>query len=116
MTDTRSDDPWVHPKACDRRHEELAKQQTMRDAAIFTKLEMIEKSQTSLGDRIYKDNGHMSIQSKQNQHDELIRQILAEQKCLNAILSRLTWLVIALLLSGIATGIGLVLKHVFLGG
>lgn len=61
----RSDDPWVHPKACDRRHEQLDES----IAALDGKLDKIEA-------RLYRDNGHKSIQTIINGHDQIIRVII----------------------------------------
>lgn len=60
----RETDTWVHPAACDRRHEELN-----------GKLADLAQMLARLDARLYRDNGHRSIQSILRDHDRVIRII-----------------------------------------
>ena len=60
----RDADEWVHPAACDRRHEELN-----------GKLADLAQMLARLDARLYRDNGHRSIQSILRDHDRVIRVI-----------------------------------------
>jgi len=86
----RADDPWVHPKACERRHEDINKQ--------FADLTQLIRD---LNDRLYHDNGHMSIQSILNYHGSVICVAL--------------WvlgIVGTTVLGGVCLGIWMIIRHV----
>jgi len=90
----RADDAWVHPAACDRRHAEI-------DERLTTIAEMLQ----SLDNRLYRDNGHRSIQSTLRDHDRVICVVL--------------WacgIVGTGLIGGILTGVWCLLKYMVKAG
>lgn len=61
----RADDIYVHPAACERRHEE-----------INTRLADIVQMLKTLDDRLYRSNGHRSVLAMLNDHERVIRCLL----------------------------------------
>ena len=62
MTEHRTSDSVVAVEACDRHRLEMN-----------TKLDSIIREQQTLNNRLYRDNGHKSIQSILNDHDRILR-------------------------------------------
>lgn len=105
-------DRWVNTKTCSKIHEQLEKlrvereiavekRQAERDTIIMNELKILKdgnaeiiKEQIEIRNRLYKDNGKKSIQTKQNEHDLLIQQLADSNDRLSTIVSRVSWTLI----------------------
>ena len=75
-------DQYVSTTTCDQKHGEL--------------VGLLQ----NINDRLYKDNGTKSIQSRLNEHEQTMSNVLAAQTNFNAQLTRLFWTLFTLLLGG----------------
>jgi len=134
MTNERADDPWVHPKACDRRHEEEQKFLTLQHTAVMSKLGEIELKVNAIENktdgverRLYRDNGQKSVQTKQYEHDlAIMRQdsalnTLAESlEDTSEILRKIAWwfgsTIGALALGGLGYLLWVGVRHMIVNG
>jgi hypothetical protein len=96
---TRNTDEFMTPAACDRIHATLELRREEQHKAIMNVIGEIKSGQILLNDRLYKDNGHVSIQTRLDRHERFVRVM--------------TWLVAALTSAVILGLVSLLFGDVF---
>jgi len=104
----------VDVTVCKLIHVNLEKRMTNDHVAVMEAIGEVQKAQKETNDRLYHDNGKLSIQSKQNQHDQMLSNMAVTQKQLTTALSRLAWMLVSVALASMMAVMGLVLSHVFI--
>ena len=103
---TRNTDEFMTPAACDRIHTTLELRRGEQHTAIMDAIGEIKSGQIRLNDRLYKDNEHMSIQTRLDRHEQLA-------KGLTRVITWLSATVLGAIILGLAS---LVFKTNLLGG
>ena len=108
----RQDDAAVAPAACQRMRDGLEQRRDSDHAEVMRLLNIISKEQADVRNRLYKDNGNKSIQSRLNESDVILDEVIKNQGRMDGALTRLFWAIATPIIAGSLYGMIILIKHV----